>query len=423
MIRVLIFPAGEINSIELHDALSTCVNVEVWGTSSIERHGKYVFKNYIPSLPLINNKGFIDAFNKILDEYKIDVILATHDTVIRFLKQNEDVIKAKIAGGDLKTVEICRSKKQTYELLKEYDFIPKVYNNVLDVDFFPVFAKPNEGQGAIGTSIINNKSELNMIDENYVICEYLPGKEYTVDCFTDYQGNLLGVYPRTRNRMMAGVCVNGQTLKADKEIFLIAEEINSKLNFKGMWYFQIKEDINNKLKLLEISARASGTMCLTRMRGVNLPLLTVYTMMDMPVKINENNYTVEMDRTLISRYRINYEYKNVYIDFDDTIIISNKVNKIIIRFLYQCYEQGINVYLITKHQYNLIETLEKYAIHTKLFTSIIHINDNENKVDFIQPDEAIFIDNMYKEREQVKNKYNIPVFDVDNVEVLIDWRS
>ena len=33
-IRVLVFPAGEINSIELHDALSSNVNVELFGASS-----------------------------------------------------------------------------------------------------------------------------------------------------------------------------------------------------------------------------------------------------------------------------------------------------------------------------------------------------------------------------------------------------
>ena len=42
-INVLVFPAGEVNSIELHDALSTCVNIELFGASSINRHGEYVF--------------------------------------------------------------------------------------------------------------------------------------------------------------------------------------------------------------------------------------------------------------------------------------------------------------------------------------------------------------------------------------------
>ena len=57
-INVLIYPAGEINSVELHDALSTCVNIEVFGASSKERHGAYVFKNYISNIPLIQEKSY-----------------------------------------------------------------------------------------------------------------------------------------------------------------------------------------------------------------------------------------------------------------------------------------------------------------------------------------------------------------------------
>ena len=91
-INVLIFPAGEINSIELHDALSTCVNISVWGASSIERHGSYVFENYISNVPLISASNFFQEFNKILADKKIDVIFPTHDTIAEFFAQNLDKI-------------------------------------------------------------------------------------------------------------------------------------------------------------------------------------------------------------------------------------------------------------------------------------------------------------------------------------------
>ena len=82
IINVLIFPAGEVNSIELHDALSTCFNIRVFGASSIERHGGFVFENYISGLPFINDSGFIKAFNQIISDNHIDVVIPTHDTVV-----------------------------------------------------------------------------------------------------------------------------------------------------------------------------------------------------------------------------------------------------------------------------------------------------------------------------------------------------
>lgn len=420
-INVLIFPAGEINSIELHDALSTCVNVELWGASSIERHGSYVFKNYISNVPLINESNFFEKFNQILSDKKIDVIFPTHDTIAEFFAENQEKINAKIVCADKLTSEICRDKQKTFDLFKEYYFCPNIYS---DFKKLPVFIKPRKGQGAVGAKLITNEkdipSAINL--EYYVVCEYLPNEEYTVDCLTDKNGELKAILPRSRKRLMAGVCVAGQNEKLTKEIKNIAETINNKLKFKGLWYFQIKKDANNKFKLLEISTRCAGTMCLSRAQGVNLPLLSVYTVMGYDIDIFQNPYNVVMDRTLISRYKIDYEYDTVYFDFDDTLIINDKVHLPSIRFLYQCKNQNKKIVLITKHEKDLNETLGKYAISTNLFDNILHLKINDKKIDFIKPEKAIFIDNAFQERKAVQDKFNIPVFDVEGLEVLLDWR-
>lgn len=255
-----------------------------------------------------------------------------------------------------------------------------------------------------------------------MICEYLPNEEYTVDCLTDKNGALKAVMPRSRKRLMAGVCVAGQNELLTSEINKIAQIINERLNFKGLWYFQIKKDTNNKFKLLEISTRCAGTMCLSRAQGVNLPLLSVYTEMGFDISVSKNPYNIIMDRTLVSRYKIDYDYEIVYFDFDDTLIINDSVHLPAIRFLYQCKNQNKKIVLITKHEKDLNETLDKYAISTNLFDNILHLKIDDKKIDFIKSKKAIFIDNAFQERKAVQDKFNIPVFDVEGLEVLLDWR-
>ena len=200
-INVLIFPAGEINSIELHDALASCVNINVYGASSIDRHGSYVFENYISGLPLITASDFFEKFNAIITEKNIDVIFPTHDTVATFLADNADKLKAKLISADKLTSAICRNKQKIYDTFANYDFVPKTYSHIKEL---PVFIKPKEGQGAVGTKLINSLSDIPDINlDEYVICEYLPGKEYTIDCLTDKNGNLCFVSPRSRKRIMA----------------------------------------------------------------------------------------------------------------------------------------------------------------------------------------------------------------------------
>lgn len=51
-----------------------------------------------------------------------------------------------------------------------------------------------------------------------------------------------------------------------------------------------------------------------------------------------------MDRTLISRYAMNYEYNKVYMDCDDTVIEKDDVCLSVIKFLYQCQNKGIELF-------------------------------------------------------------------------------
>ena len=421
-IRVLIFPAGEINSVELHDALSYCVNVQVYGASSVERHGSYVFENYTSGLPLISAPDFLDKFNTFLQEKQIDFIFPTHDTVAVFLTEHAARLKARVIAADARTAAICRDKAATYEALAGADFLPKIYPGRPTV--FPVFIKPRNGQGGLGAKLLTGPQDIpaGICWDDYVVCQYLPGEEFTVDCLTDKDGKLAVVSPRSRRRLMAGVCVAGQTEPATPQINHIAKCINEKLHFLGLWFFQIKKDENGQWKLLEVSTRAACSMCLTRARGLNLPLLSVYAAAGLPISARPNSPTVQMDRTLISRYKLGYDYQTVYFDFDDTLTLRGKVNLKAIWFLYQCKNQGKKVILLTKHEKDLQHSLKQYAICPDLFDEIIHIAPQDKKASYIRPEKAIFIDNAYQERAAVAHLHNIPVFDADGLDVLMDWK-
>ena len=425
-IHVLIFPAGEVNAAELHDALCSCVNIEVYGASSEDRHGRFLFKNYKTGLPNISDGSFMQEFNRVLDEWQIDFIFPTHGTVAEYFASCRNMLHAGVICADSRTAHICRDKRLAYELFQGEGFCPEIYSGF---DRLPVFMKPRRGQGAIGAKLINSRQDVPAgLDLNdYVICEYLPGEEYTVDCLTDRHGSLTAVMPRSRQRLLAGITVRGKDETLTEEIRRIASCINEKLGFLGLWYFQIKKDVHGKFKLLEVSARCAGSMCLSRALGVNLPLLSVYAACGRSIEVIQNPYHVMADRTLLSRYRIDYIYDRVYMDLDDTLIIQDKVCLPVIRFVYQCRNCGIPVCLLTRHNDSHhdsdTECLSRHAVSTDLFEQIISLGAGEEKPDYIKPEGSIFIDNSYQERKKVFDRHHIPVFDVEGMEVLADWRS
>lgn len=424
--RVLVFPAGGINSVELHDALCANVNIEVYGASSVERHGAYLYKNYISGLPMITDPHFPSVFNHLLEEKEIDFVFPTHDTIALYLAENKKLFSSGIIAADARTAHICRDKKATYELFSGEFFCPQVQDSA---KCFPCFIKPRDGQGAVGTKLLYTAKDIptDIKWDDYVVTEYLPGEELTVDCLTDKDGVLRTILPRSRDRLLAGVCVAGTAVSPTQEIISIAQRINAQLGFLGLWYFQIKKDTQGYYKLLEISTRCAGTMCLSRARGVNLPLLSVYAALGRDVSVFKNECPVKVDRTLISRYHLDYEYHTVYLDYDDTLIVNGKVCLPVIRFLYQCKNAHVRVILLTRHNLEhetaIHDDLKHFSIAETLFTEIINLTANEEKAALIQPDQAVFVDNAYVERKKVHDRLSIPVFDVEGIEVLTDWRS
>ncbi len=422
-IRVMVFPAGEMNSAELCFALSRQVNIELYGASSIERMGRHLFRNYRNDFPLINDPKFMDVFLAQLSDWNIDVLIPTHDSVVEFLSENRDKFSCKLLIPSEQTARACRDKDYTMELFSDDDFTPSVYQTEEDLPADKFFVKPKRGQGAVGARMINPDSPaVAEIDwETELVCEYLPGEELTVDCFTDRHGDLLGVFPRSRDRVLGGISVAGTTLQTTPEIQAIADRINDELDFLGLWFFQIKRAVNCNWKLLEISARCSGTQCLTRARGVNLPLLSVYAAMGSDVAVSENNVTLKMDRLLIPMFDFDYDVRTAYVDYDDTLVHKDGVDPEIIGLIYQFKREGIRIVLITRHAYDLNESMQRHQIPKGLFDEIVHIQDETHKSEHIDPDGAILIDNAFAERREVQQKFGIPVFDVEGSQALKRW--
>ncbi len=426
MKNVLVFPCGSEIGLEIHNSLKFSKDFELIGASSVSDHGKYVYKNYIENVPEIHDEDFIDKLNHLIDENKIDFIIPAHDSVVLKLAQNQKRINAIVVTSDQLTCEVARSKKKTYEFFKKQPFVPKMYETIEEVEFFPVFLKPDVGQGSKGIALARDKKELEFYKNNnsdLLILEYLPGKEYTIDCFTNKNGELKYAGRRERKRIKSGISVNSATLQMDEQTKQIADEINKHLQFRGAWFFQIKEDVNGDYKLLEVAPRIAGTMALYRNKGVNFPLLSLYDRMDFNIKIEDNGVNLEVDRALINRFTIVYSYQRVYVDFDDTITYKDKVNPLLMLFLYQCFNSNKEIILITKHIHNIKETLEKLRINANLFNRIIHLEKEDIKSKYIDNQTpSIFIDDSFSERDQIKAA-GIPVFDVDSIESLIDWRS
>lgn len=425
--NVLIFHGGTYTAIQIYFCLKDCVNFYPIFASSVYNHGAFLCNDAIINLPYLNEPNFYEELNKCILDLNIEFIIPTHDTIAYELMKHKHEINAIIICSPLETAEICRYKSKTYEILNDYSFVPIVYKKDDDNIKFPVFVKNDMGQGGQDSFKINSQEELNKLlidnEDKYVICEYLCGDEITIDCFTDRHNNLLFVNPRTRTRTLNGISAHSENIALTNDIYTIAKLISKRIRFRGFWFIQCKKNFKGEYKLLEISTRLAGTFGNSKNLDVNLPLLALYDFSNIDVSIIPNNYNIISDKTYIDRYKIDYKYERVYIDFDDTIVFNKtRYNTEIVRFLYQCLNNKIDIILITKHAYNIHETLDSILLDKRIFNKIIAVPENEFKCKYINNEKkSIFIDNSFVERKAVKENFDMPTFDTCNIECLIDW--
>ncbi|WP_445381955.1 ATP-grasp domain-containing protein [Robiginitalea sp. IMCC43444] len=416
-INILVFPCGSEVALEIHRSLKFSRHINLIGASSVDDHGKFVFENYIGEIPFISEDGFIEVMKSIVIKHKVDAIYPAMDSAITTLKRDEKYLGCQIISSDLKTSEICLSKVKTYKELCSIIKTPIVYSKIDEIKDYPVFAKPSVGYGSRGAKKIENYEGLKAHLQEWkdcVITEFLNGPEYTVDCFTNRHRELLFVGPRLRKRVKNGISVNtSEITKGNRNEFIdFASKINDTLNLRGAWFYQVKRNSKGELVLLEVASRLGGSSSLYRLKGINFALLSIFDAFNIEVEILENDTTVVVDRALDIRFKIECDFQNVYVDFDDCIIINGEINYQLVGQLYKFLNQGKQLILITKHSGDIKQALTIIRLND-LFDKIIHLKAIDQKYKFIEEENSIFIDDSHMERKQVFENLGIPVFSPD----------
>lgn len=420
--NVLVFPCGSEIALEVYRSLKHSIHFNLIGANSVDDHGRFVFENYIDGLPFIEAENFIVCLKEIIEKYKIDIIYPAMDSVITKLKSFENELGCLVIGSDLETTKICLSKELTYQRLENVILTPKTYS-FTDIKSFPVFVKPKIGYGSRGAKkILTNEMLLSHLNEypDSIITEFMPGEEYTVDCFTDKNGKLRFCGARHRKRISNGISVN--TIPVDDcqhEFSDIANKLNENLKFRGAWFLQLKRNEQNDLVLLEIASRLGGSSSLYRNKGVNFAQLSLFDAMGYEVEIIENNYKIELDRALDNKYKLDIEYNEVFIDFDDCLLLENRYyNTNLMKFIFCCINKNIKLTILSRHKGDLNKRLEELKIKS-LFDRVIHIKQNDLKSDYIDNLNSIFIDDSFAERKNVLSICKIHVFSPDMVTSLL----
>ncbi|HGW6106203.1 TPA: ATP-grasp domain-containing protein [Citrobacter werkmanii] len=421
MINVLIFPAGTEIGREIYLSLRYEKNINlVLAGADYDSHARHYTSEY-HIVPDVTHCDWLPTLQALVLQENINYIFPAHDEALLALSENRDALSATVLCPSQETCQITRFKSKTYQALKHSIPTPQIFNDVTEIEQWPVFVKPDRGQGAQGATRVDTPAMLASLQaerDDLIVCEYLSGEEFTVDCFSDRAQGLLFCQPRIRSRIRAGIAMTS-TLVSLPEVDAYARAISQQLQLYGAWFFQLKRSTSGTLTLLEVAPRIAGTMALNRVAGINFAMLTIYESMQININLLPTFNNIQITRSLSNKYKHKINFEHVYIDYDDTIVVKNKLCLPTITFLYQCINHGIKIHLITRHARNITHELQQRHIHS-IFETINQLNFNDKKSNYIFESNAIFIDDSFSERLEVSKNKNIPVFDISMIEVLIE---
>ena len=404
--RVLVFPFGTEIANEVVQALADNKTFELVLASS-DRDVIDAFSEIrVHALPFVSDPGFETACSALVEGERIDFLVPAHDDVALLFSRMTLPDGCRVLGQSAEVNDIVRFKDRTYAALAGKVPAPRVFHPGDDLRF-PVFAKPSRGQGSKGTRRLDDAAAYvaffreHPVSE-YVVAEYLPGAEFTIDCFST-EGDLRFSGPRTREQTVNGISVRSRPVPpgGHKEALdAMATSISTALCMHGLWFFQAKMAASGEPKLLEVGARVSGTMMVNRVRGVNFVELALYQALGYPVTVRAQDFPVCVTRSLQPRFHHDIAFNDLYVDFDDTLLLDGaRINTAVIALVFAAKNDGHRVCLITRNRNNkLASTLNRFGI-SSVFDAIHHLADGESKGAYLKPGDLL-VDDSFAERWQ-----------------------
>jgi carbamoyl-phosphate synthase large subunit len=281
MTNILLTSAGGLSGIFLSKHLK---NTGSYKLVAIDRSERNPLLNWVDSfytVPSVTDELYLQKIVDIIKLEQIEIIIPITSFDVEFFSMPDVKLKldsVKYLLLDYNIQKILSNKHTCYEYLNKIDILtPFIYKNK-DMINFPVIMKPKEGTGSKDVVLIENKFDLNYWTKkntNYILVEYISGKEYTADCFFDANGVCVGVNVRERIKMNGGGAVitqNDYNIDLEKLLY----KLESTGEIKGPVNFQFKVLNNGDILVFDFNTRfASGGLPLTVKSGFDIPNILI----------------------------------------------------------------------------------------------------------------------------------------------------
>lgn len=281
-INVLILSAGRrVELVKLFEQSRDKLNIKgkVVAVDISDTAPALYFADEFYLIPRIGEKNYIESIIDICKKCNISLIVPTIDTELHAIAENRERIEkesgAKINISSLECVDICGDKIKTAKFFRENGLgVPYTYTEeeLLQKKYkLPLFIKPIDGSSSINAFKVETSEQLEFFMsyvKNPIVQECVTGKEYTVDAFVDFDGNIISVVPRIRLAVRSGEILKGQ-IDMNPLIIEDAKKLIKALKPVGHITIQGFFGEDGKMRYIEINPRFGGGAPMSIRAGAN----------------------------------------------------------------------------------------------------------------------------------------------------------
>lgn len=278
---------------------------------SIAKHMSPVFYH----VPSSGDPRYEQAIYDIIVKEQINIVfpVTSYDTPF-YAKQRSRLnsMGAKLLVCDYNLHMLLHNKKWMYALMSRFGIpVPHVYENRRHIHY-PSIIKACKSSGSTGVHKLEGDLDLHYWTsklEEYVITDYVQGKEFTVDCLFDQAGKLVLSNTRERKKVHGGGVVVTKNTTAPEAVMSILRTLESHLFIVGPVNFQYIYDEQGRTFLTDFNTRfASGGLPLTIASGFDIPNVMIQLMLGQSIPDVSNR-----KRTGLTMYRY---YDELFIEED-----------------------------------------------------------------------------------------------------------
>lgn len=236
---------------------------------------KVVDRSYF--IPRFTEPECVETIKNICERENIHTILPMTNKAIMFMDKNRSILAKEnllLYLSDSPVIQICNDKRELAEFFRQNNIAsPNLVNPKKPFGGFPLIAKPSCGEGGKNCFKIENQTDLDFYSkklQNHIFQQFIQGKEFSVDWFSDKNGIPIVIVPRERLVIRGGEVMTSR-IEMDPHIIESVKKVGTLLRLRGPANLQGILDESGNFLFTDINLRFGSGAVHTIHAGADIP--------------------------------------------------------------------------------------------------------------------------------------------------------